>query len=170
LIIKDSSANKTGVICSSFEVLCGLTLGDENFLANKNQLVIEILERLKLCAWNEADLLLRTHQATGEFLTDISDKISQRINQFTYQLLDYLDTIKLSSDPQDPFQKTFLSYCLPTLREKYRDCLISQIPEHHKKAIIACHIAASLVYRRGLAWIPTIVDILPILLEHKEIN
>ena len=25
VLIKDSSANKTGVICSSFEVLCGLT-------------------------------------------------------------------------------------------------------------------------------------------------
>lgn len=170
LIIKDSSANKAGVICSSFEVLCGLTLKDEVFLENKAQLVAEILERLKLCAWNEADLLLRTHKATGEPLTQISDNISERINQFTYQLLDYLDGIRLSNDPQDPMQKTFLNYCLPALRDKFRDNLISQIPEHHKKAIISCHIAASMVYRKGLTWIPTIVDILPILLEHKEIE
>ena len=170
LIIKDSSANKTGVICSSFEVLCGLTLGDERFVANKKQLVEEILERLKVCAWNEADLLLRTHKATGEPLTDISDKISERINQFTYQLLDYLDTIPLSSDPNDPLLKSFLNYCLPTLRERFRDDLIQQIPEHHKKAIIACHISASLVYRKGLGWLPSIVDILPILLQHKEIE
>ncbi|MBA3817061.1 MAG: NAD-glutamate dehydrogenase, partial [Parachlamydiaceae bacterium] len=62
LIIKDSSANKTGVICSSFEVLCGLALSEPQFMANKPVLVQEILERLKKCAANEANLLLRTHK------------------------------------------------------------------------------------------------------------
>ena len=73
VLIKDSSANKTGVICSSFEVLCGLTLGDELFVEHKEQLVKEILERLKICAKNEAELLLRTRQETGEPLSLISD-------------------------------------------------------------------------------------------------
>ncbi len=163
LIIKDSSANKTGVICSSFEVLSGLTLGDERFLENKEKLVEEILERLKQCASNEAQLLLRTREETGEFLTAISDKISEQINKFTYQLLDYLDTQPLSHDPKDPFVKCFLDYCLPTLREKFQSDLLSEIPEHHKKAIIACHIASQLVYKRGLAWSPSIVDIMPLL-------
>lgn len=167
ILIKDSSANKTGVICSSFEVLCGLTLGDEMFVANKTQLVSEILERLKVCAQNEADLLLKTHQETGESLSLISDHISQRINYFTYQLLDYLDTVPLSDNPQDPLLKSFLSYCLPTLKSQHCDLLIRQIPEHHKKAIIACHIASQLVYRKGLNWFPSIVDILPILLDTK---
>ena len=71
-IIKDSSANKTGVICSSFEVLCGLALGDEIFIENKLQLVQEILARLRECASNEAKLLLDTRRETGEYLTDIS--------------------------------------------------------------------------------------------------
>src|SRR5690606_30237206 len=44
LVIKDSSANKTGVICSSFEVLSGLALTEEEFLAHKEELVKEILE------------------------------------------------------------------------------------------------------------------------------
>lgn len=170
LIIKDSSANKTGVICSSFEVLSGLALGDDNFLLNKDQLVEEILERLKVCAANEANLILRTHDITGEFLIDISNKISVRINQFTYQLLDYLDGISLSNDVSDPLVKSFLSYCLPTLKNKYTQNLLCEIPEHHKKAIIACHISAQLVYKKGLQWFPSIVDILPILLNHKEID
>lgn len=170
LIVKDSSANKTGVICSSFEVLCGLTLGDEQFLQHKEQLVKEILERLKKCASDEADLLLRTHHETGEPLTVISDKISDRINEFTYRLLDALDPHPLSNDPNDPLLKSFLSYCLPTLHEKFQSELIREIPDHHKKAIIACHIAAQLVYKKGLAWLPSIVDVLPILLENKEIK
>lgn len=168
LIIKDSSANKTGVICSSFEVLCGLTLGDKDFMENKEELVVEILERLKLCASNEANLLLRTHQETGAYLTDISDKISQRINLFTYQLLDFLDTQTLSKDPNDPLLQTFLSYCLPLLRNKFQDRLLEEIPEHHKKAIIACQIGSQLVYQRGLSWSPSIVDALPPLLNYAK--
>lgn len=164
LIIKDSSANKTGVICSSFEVLSGLTLGDEGFLRNKEELVKEILERLKMCAHHEAALLLRTHRETGEHLTAISDKISERINKFTYELLDYLDQHSLSNTPSDPLIKSFLDYCPPLLREKFQRELLQEIPEHHKKAAIACHIAAHLVYTRGLAWYPSIVDILPVLL------
>lgn len=162
LIVKDSSANKTGVICSSFEVLCGLALGDEFFMQNKDALVKEILERLKTCALNEASLLLRTHLETGEYLTDISDKISKRINLYTYQLLDDLDRKNLSENPQDPLIQTFLNYCLPTLRKDFQTLLLAEIPEHHKKAIISCHIAAQLVYEKGLNWEPTIVDVLPL--------
>lgn len=164
LIIKDSSANKCGVICSSFEVLCGLTLGDDKFLANKASLVIEILARLKLCALNEVNLLLRTHVETGDYLTAISERISKQINLFTDQLLNYLDTIQLSHDPQDPLIKCFLDYCLPTLRKHFQNELLKEIPENHKKAIIACHLAAQIVYKKGLTWSPSIVDILPMLL------
>lgn len=165
LIIKDSSANKTGVICSSFEVLCGLTLDDETFLKEKDILVQQILERLKLCASNEASLMLKTHREKGGNLTDISDQISGRINQFTYGILDYLDNIPLSNNPEDPLLKQFFSYVLPRLVNKYQDRLLSEIPDHHKKAIIASHLAANLVYTKGLDWHPTIVDVLPVLLK-----
>lgn len=164
LIIKDSSANKGGVICSSFEVLCGLAINDATFLANKPQLVSEILERVKQCSADEADLLLKTHRQSGEYLTAISDQISNRINQYTYQLLDYLDEIPLPNNPNDPMIRSFLNYCLPTLRKQFTEALLANIPEHHKKAIIACHLGAYLVYKKGLDWSPSIVDILPLIL------
>lgn len=169
LIIMDSSANKTGVICSSFEVLCGLVLTDEEFLLHKKELVQEILERLKMCAANEANLLIRTLTEEGGYLTDISNRISNRINEFTYELLDYLDGYPLPEDENHPLIQTFLNYCLPTLRNKFKERLLREIPDHHKKAIISCHIAAQLVYKKGLDWHPTIVDILPILLKKHEI-
>jgi len=165
LIVKDSSANKTGVICSSFEVLSGLTLGDEKFLENKNELVKEIKERLHQCAANEAKMLLQTHHETGEFLTEISDRISKRINLFSDQVLSYLEKINLSSDPRDPLTNCYLDYCLPLLRNNYQTELLKEIPSPHKKAIIACHIAAQLVYHRGLAWSPSVVDVLPMVLN-----
>jgi glutamate dehydrogenase len=159
LIIKDSSANKTGVICSSFEVLCGLTLGDDLFLKEKETLVKEILERLKTCASNEAQLMLRTLKEEGGYLTSISDRISERINQFTYQLLDHLESSPLSSDRNDPLIKFFLNYSLKTLVNRYEKELLTNIPDHHKKAIIASHLAAELVYKKGLNWLPSIVDV-----------
>lgn len=168
LIIKDSSANKGGVICSSYEVLSGLALGDDLFFENKNEIVDEILERIKQCSLNEARLLLRTHKATGEYLTDISNQISNHINQFTNHLLDYLDTIHLSQSSSDPAIKCFLDYCLPILRMNYQDLLLKEIPDHHKKAIIARHIASNLVYKKGLAWSPTVVDIFPVLISQYD--
>ena len=43
IIIKDSSANKGGVICSSMEILAGLTTTEEEFLLEKNELMPQIL-------------------------------------------------------------------------------------------------------------------------------
>lgn len=165
LIIKDSSANKTGVICSSFEVLSGLTLGDELFMANKEALVEEILERLSVLAKEEASLLLNTHKATGLYLTEISEQISERINFFTYQLLDYLESLPMPNASEDPLNQAFFNYCLPLLSKRFQHLLLAEIPEHHKKAIVACHIGAQLVYKNGLAWSPSIVDVLPLLLK-----
>lgn len=165
LILKDSSANKGGVVCSSFEVLCGLTLDDHTFIKHKKELVPEILERVKLYAAYEADLLLDSHKKTNEPLTLLSDQVSENINQFTYELLDYLDPLPLESDLQNPMIKCFLNYCLPTLRDIYTDELLKKIPDHHKKAIIACHLASRMVYKKGLNWSPSIVDILPLILK-----
>lgn len=168
VIVKDSSANKGGVITSSFEILAGLVLTDEEFIEHKTPLVNEILERVKLCAQNEAELLLKTHKETKEYLTDISEKISYRINMYTDQLLEYLQGITLSEDPLDPLTNTFLSYAPKILREKYEKRLLKEVPDNHKKAIIATAIASSVVYQRGLKWLPTIVDILPLLLSKKR--
>jgi len=167
-IIQDSSANKGGVICSSFEVLCGLTIGDATFMAYKDILVQEILERIQACASNEANLLLSTHKESGEYLTEISAKLSKKINLYTDQILDFLEPQQLQNDPANPFIKCFLNYCLPTLQENFKDKLLKEIPDTHKKAIIACYIAANLVYKRGIAWQPTLVDILPLLLTKEE--
>jgi glutamate dehydrogenase len=165
LIIKDSSANKGGVICSSFEVQCGLVIDDETFMAHKERLVKEILKRIEECCYNEAALLLRSYNETGVHLTILSEKVSYQINKYKYELLDYLESLELSDDPQDPLIRCFLGYCLPFLRENYEKELIEQIPEHHKKAMIAVHLASQLVYRRGLDWSPSIVDILPLVLQ-----
>jgi glutamate dehydrogenase len=145
-------------------VLSGLTLTDQEFLTHKEELVKEIQVILQQRALDEALLLLRTHKETGGYLTDISEEISKRINTYTGQLLTYLEGVQLPSDFTNPLIKCFLDYCPPLLRKNYAERLLKQIPDNHKKAVIASYISSKLVYKRGLGWSPTIVDVLPLVL------
>lgn len=165
LIIKDSSANKGGVICSSYEVLAGLTLTEKEFANNKKTLVKEILQIIKEKARNEARLLLNTHAKTGKPLCLLSDLISEKINLFTDQIYQHLQTIKLQKKLGDPFIKVLLSHCPPILQSKYKSKVLKNLPDTHMQAIIASNIAANLVYKKGLEWSPTLVDALPIVLK-----
>ncbi|NGX37620.1 MAG: NAD-specific glutamate dehydrogenase [Chlamydiae bacterium] len=169
LIIKDSSANKGGVTCSSFEVLTSLILSEEEFIEKKPELMPEILAIIRDRAKDEAQLLLTTHAETGAYLTDISEWISEKINTYMYQLLDYLEGIVLSDDPKNPLIRCLLNYCPPLLCSQYKERIITDIPDIHKKAIIATYIASKIVYSRGLEWSPTIVDILPIIATDPDI-
>lgn len=162
LILKDSSCNKGGVITSSFEVLAGLCMTEAEFLEEKDEYIKEILEIIRKAALNEARLLLETYKNTNHYLTDISDRISERINLYKYQLLEYLEKVELSQDQNDLLIRCLIHYCPQILRKRYLKGLLS-MPDIHKKAVIACHIAARLVYSRGLDWSPAISDILPTL-------
>lgn len=165
LIIKDSSANKGGVICSSYEVLSGLVLAEEEFLEHKETLAKEFLEIIKERAKEEASLLLATHKETHIPLTELSEKVSERINAFKYQILDTLLPIKLSSDPKDHLVQCLLQYSPKFLRENYPDRILKLIPDIHKKAIIACFLGSQIVYKKGLSWNPSIAEILPLLVQ-----
>lgn len=163
IIIKDSSANKGGVICSSMEILAGLTMSEEDFLKNKNELMPQILSIIEEKARDEAELLLKARDETGEYLTDLSDQVSERINAYTYELLDYLETLFLHKKADDPLIKCLLNFCPPLISINYREHVIEEIPDIHKKAIIACFLTSRLVYLKGLRWSPSIVDVLPLI-------
>ena len=167
IIIKDSSANKGGVICSSFEVLSSLVLSEEEFLQDKSTLAQEILTIIESRSKDEADLLLASHKEA--FLTDVSDWISARINTYTDELFAHLLPLQLSNDPEDPLIRALLNYCPPLLRSRYPDRILKEVPDVHKKAIIACFLAQRLVYRKGLAWSPSIVDVLPLIIHDPTI-
>ncbi len=159
VVLKDSSCNKGGVICSSFEVLAGLCMSEEQFLEEKPEYVKEVLQIIRQAALHEANLILETHRKTGAFFTDLAEKVSERINLYKYQLLDHLETISLSNDLKDPLIKCLFHYCPPLLRKKYAKEILA-MPDIHKKAIIAVFLASRLVYTRGIEWSPSVADIL----------
>jgi glutamate dehydrogenase len=167
IIIKDSSANKGGVICSSFEVLSGLVLDEKEFMDEKNVIVEEILDTIRARAQDEGRLMLQSHGKA--YLTQISEEISTKINKFADQLLQYLIPLKLSSDPKDPLIHCLLNYALPVLRKKYGKRLLTEVPDVHKKAIIASFLAQRLVYRRGLNWAPSIDEVLPLIVSDSDL-
>lgn len=168
LILKDSSCNKGGVICSSFEVLASLCISAEEFLKEKQEFVKEVLVIIGKAAESETRLVLSTFQKKGGSTTEICDLVSARINLFKYQILDYFETIDLPKDPSHPLIRCLLLYCPPLLRNRYPERILA-MPEIHKKAVIACFIAARLVYSRGLDWSPSVIDILSTLATDPDI-
>jgi glutamate dehydrogenase len=165
IIIKDSSANKGGVVCSSFEVLCGLILQDEEFLENKRQIVDEILEFIRSIALKETNLILKTHDDFNIEYAKASDLIAEKINMYSYQILDHLISIELSNSPSDPLNRCLLAHCLPILRQ-HTQRVLKNIPDIHKKSIIASFIGANTVYEKGISWEPSVGQILPELIRN----
>ena len=80
LIVKDSSANKCGVICSSYEILSSFLTTQSEFLENKEDIVEGVLTRLRDLARVEAKLLLREYaKDTSVSLPRASQRISDAI-------------------------------------------------------------------------------------------
>ena len=147
IIIRDSSANKGGVISSSYEVLASLVLTEDEFLMHKEVIAQQILEKIGQFSEQEATRILNIHEKTKRACSLISRDISDRILEITDLILEWLSEKTLPNDPEDLLYKPLFAYCLPLLTTSFRDRLLAKVPDNHKKAIIATSVAAQLVYR-----------------------
>ncbi len=158
IMIKDSSANKTGVICSSYEIIASLLLSSDEFTEIKEVYVNQVLEILRDKAASEAKMLFAEHIASGhkKNLVDLSMDISKEINDVTDTLLE--EFIKRKDEViKDPtFIHIIDSHCPKILRENFCDRIHKLLPEAHRIAILAASIASYLVYREGLGWLPSL--------------
>ncbi|MBV5349756.1 amino acid dehydrogenase, partial [bacterium] len=91
ILMRDASANKCGVISSSYEIIANLLLTEKEFLTHKDQYVSDVLDILKKRAGDEARLILqRWREANGsQSYTEVSDLISQNINSFYHRLFQF---------------------------------------------------------------------------------
>lgn len=148
-IFKDSSANKCGVICSSFEIASSMLMDESQFLTIKPRYVEEVLTRLREVAQAEAVILLaesRRHPSIP--LPELSTRLSRAINSGA-------DAIKPAvaswrRDHADLFREVVLRH-LPT--ELYRACgerIFSELPVPYLEWMVAKSVASRLVYREGL--------------------
>lgn len=153
LIVKDASANKCGVICSSYEILAGLLCEPEEFKAVKEDLIVDVMAKLVARARKEACLLISAEQ--GDAIA-LSDRVSDAINRWTD-----LITQDLRSSCSDEEYKALLlevvEVAMPNiLKEKYTERIFS-LPKLYKDAVIASTLASSLVYHRGVDYQPKLI-------------
>jgi len=149
VILRDASANKCGVISSSYEIIGNLLLSEREFLAEKERYVADVLEILEQRAADEARLIFRRHREAGggQFYTEISAAISTEINGHYARLFAFFqERPELCEDPL--FRRAIAAH-LPRLvrrNARYLD-RVDNLPAKYRSAILASEIASSIVYR-----------------------
>jgi glutamate dehydrogenase len=156
LIVKDSSANKGGVITSSFEICAAMLASEEQFFQNKESIVAEVLAKLRGFAKMEAELLFREAELYGESLPEVSQIISHAINSATDALSAALETLPL--EDQDELLSLFHGHLPKTLAELGFDKVRERVPQQYIKNAIASTLASKMVYKEGTRFIISLPD------------
>jgi glutamate dehydrogenase len=151
VVLRDASANKCGVISSSYEIIANLLMTEKEFLAQKEEYVGDVLKILDKRAEEEAKLIFkRYHEYGGKTLyTEISDALSREINGH-YAMLFALFQDRPELVEQPLFRKVLLHHLPAFIREnpKYR-ARVKKLPPKFKYAILASEIASFIVYQGG---------------------
>jgi glutamate dehydrogenase len=86
IVLRDASANKCGVISSSYEIIANLLMSEKEFLLHKEEYVKDVLSILERRAEEEAHLIFKRHRenAGSKLYTEISNAISEE-NQSALQ-------------------------------------------------------------------------------------
>ncbi|MDA8428052.1 MAG: NAD-glutamate dehydrogenase [Geobacteraceae bacterium] len=148
VIMRDASANKCGVISSSYEIIANLLLSDAEFLQHKDAYVRDVLAILEKRAADEARLILRRYREAGGSLmcTEISDAISLEINGLYARLFSFFEShpdLRLKA----PFYRAVLSHLPHILREsRIVRQRVKRLPGKYLSAVLAAEIGSSLVY------------------------
>jgi glutamate dehydrogenase len=148
IIMRDASANKCGVISSSYEIIANLLLTEEEFLANKERYVADVLTILEQRAGDEARLILKRRRDQPSLLcTDISNSLSTEINSHYARLFSFFRK-RPEICLQPLFKRAIMSH-LPLFLssdERYRQ-RVDTLPQKYIVAILAAEIGSAMVYR-----------------------
>jgi glutamate dehydrogenase len=151
VILRDASANKCGVISSSYEIIANLLMSEKEFLAGKEEYVRDVLGILEKRAGDEAELIFRRRRESGGKTpyTEISDALSWEINGHYARLFDFFRE-RPGLAAVRPFRDALMAHLPAYVREhpKYRN-RVRSLPPKYLSAILAVEIATTIVYRGG---------------------
>jgi glutamate dehydrogenase len=151
VVLRDASANKCGVISSSYEIIANLLLSEKEFLAHKEAYVADVLGILERRAANEAELIFRRHREAGgkATFTEISDALSVEINDHYARLFEFFQARpELAGQPL--YRRALLAHLPRMIRDHPAFRLrIKNLPPKYRAAMLAVEIASSIVYRGG---------------------
>jgi glutamate dehydrogenase len=148
VVIRDASANKCGVISSSYEIIANLLLSDDEFLENKADYVNDVIFILNTMAEREARLIIDRYIESNNtvFCTDSSNSISREINNHYARIFDYFqENPELCNKPE--YLNAMLLH-MPKLigtNDSFRG-RIHGLPEKVKYAILASKLSSAMVY------------------------
>lgn len=152
-IVKDSSANKCGVITSSCEVMASMLLTKDEFMSIKEELVQDVVTHLKHVANLEANLLFREFNHYRGALPYFSERISEAINTCTDAITDALENV----DENDPLFVELFPVMMEIIPKKLvevaGDRIKTRFPLQYQKNAIACSLASKLVYNEGIHFV-----------------
>ncbi|WP_243546870.1 NAD-glutamate dehydrogenase domain-containing protein [Pseudodesulfovibrio tunisiensis] len=161
LAVPGPSANKTGVICSSYEILAGLVISEEEFIGIKDEYVAQLLDILRLRARSEARTLMREYKLAGgrKSLIGLAFQISRSIISLADRIAVILDKglEKVADDPR--LCNELFAYCPAVLVEKYGERLVNDLPRKHQLALLASFISAKMVYQEGIGWAENLTNV-----------
>jgi glutamate dehydrogenase len=148
IIMRDASANKCGVISSSYEIIANLLLTEAEFLSHKERYVRDVLEILEKRAGDEASLILKRRRENPALLcTEISDSLSGEINAHYATIFSFFQN-RPHLCLQPIYRRAILSHLPRMLREEPKYARrIKNLPPKYLFAILAAEIGSSLVYR-----------------------
>jgi glutamate dehydrogenase len=157
VIFKDSSANKAGVICSSYEIVASMLLDEAGFLDIKERYVAEVLDELRTLARQEAQILFREHlHKPAVDLPELSERLSLAINRATDVLTGHLAA--LWKRHPEALREVVLRH-LPGVRvEQCGERIFQAIPRTYLERVVASSLASRMVYREGLDWLESMPD------------
>ncbi len=170
LIFKDSSANKCGVICSSFEIGASMMLSTDEFLDIKPVFVEQVLQKLRHLARLEAELLVATwQQQQDQSMTSLCLRVSE-------VMIRTADAIEKSIDSLGPedwnrLTEVVVDHLPPILVETAGDRLLEKTPRPYLRWIMAKSLAARMVYREGCASLEAVSEdvIAPLALRYLQL-
>jgi glutamate dehydrogenase len=151
VILRDASANKCGVISSSYEIIANLLLSEKEFFAHKEEYVAGVLEILEKRASDEAELIFRRYRDAGGKVpyTEISRSLSGEINDWYARIFDHFQA-RPDLTLRPPFRRALQAHLPGLIREtpRFRVRVRNLLPKY-RAAILAAEIATTIVYRGG---------------------
>ena len=149
VIFKDSSANKCGVICSSYEIGASMLLTPQEFIGIKQQFVDEVLGKLREMARLEAELLARMLRRQPRLHLP---QASIRLSRAVIRTADAIEAAveHLNDRDLEIMGRVTQDHLPEVLLDLAGDRLSERVPKAYRRWLIAKSLAARIVYREGI--------------------
>ncbi|KAK3286663.1 hypothetical protein CYMTET_5789 [Cymbomonas tetramitiformis] len=184
VVVKDSSANKCGVITSSYEVLAAMMVPKDAFLEHKVSIVEDVLSQLRRLAAVEAKLLFNEFEKdprlsipaqstrASEAITRIHDAVVSELQNIVPDAngeLDWETPVCMNrhgegrltlAEAVTLLTREHIPAALQDCAEKFNEHddkpLLACLPWPYLQNIIACKLATKLVYYEGLTYVESL--------------